>query len=1501
MTIEWQKSASPASRDMQDSVRPKHNKLGEISNSMPSRRVLPQRQTVNSLLFILWLSIALVGFSISGFAQSTSTSPLKLTELMYHPWESVDALSIEDPATAAGEAGEFIELLNSGESALDLSGYYWADGIEFVFPENTVLPPGGFLVLAKDPGQWADAGISHLSGPYDGALSNSGEQLRLVSPSGAIVLEMEYGDHGDWPAAADGAGHSLVFPFQYADSLDFEDPRNWKASRLRFGSPGKVDDPSALPNEAIQLAGPGAMGMYFKGFEEPSAGSLAWTELTFKAGDDWLEGAAGYGYSSNAGELARVNTLLPDMRGAYSSVYVRIPFEVTAAQIQRVSDLSLSMQYDDGFVVYLNGTRVAAVGVNGNPPAYDTLANSASDYPELEISLNDFINLLQPGTNLLAIQGHNGGLGNSSDFVIGPLLSATLQSPPDEANLVRQIQINEIFANGSATQPDWVEVYNPTEEALDLSGFFLSDDADHLDRYTLPPGSIVAAGGFLTLSADDFDFGLSSMGEAVFLTEPNREFVAAAYGFGPHPVGYSVARWPDGAADWFFSSTPSQGAANVVSPVSPVRINEIHYNSVEGQALEFVELKNATSSPVALGGWSFRGIRQKLSADLELPGNGLLVVADDVSEALDFYQLDPSMIAGNYSGSLSNSGERIALLNADDVVMDWVRYSDTPPWPVTADGLGASLERACRSELWSSPGDWVASPIGSPSPGQENSVSDCVSAQKVGLWINEIHYHPISQNVDDRDLEFLEIYNASEESVSLAGWGLGGSIEYYFAGSTEIGANEYMVIARSPDQLASAYGLDLSSIHGPYSSDLPNGGGEVFLFRPDGRVEDYVDYNDDTPWPTLADGFGAVDLKGNSLERVRYSDNSGPEDWMASLPDQPTPQKVNGRPQLTEAFPSVSSVTLFPLQPNPNQAPVLEVITQFGDSSTELRVEYWVDDPELDGEPTFAIPLDPLEAPNQSSSSKIWSVTLPEQAADSIVRYRIAMLSAGDWIPLDPSPDRDAFAWRAYFVGPVAETSQYETVRLFIRSSDWEDLIRFTAAGRVSGSQANPTWNNEVPAIFVGDGQVFDVSVRHQGSRWNRNNAQFISFPCPSHVVGQAQVRSWRIRFPSYRNYQGIDTLHLQKQGGWPQRVSFKFFEQAGVPAPRTGFRNLMINGCDFNPDAFMIERPGADLVQRWFDEVGDLFKSQGYTGDEGPWSWGDARLIRGSLNGYTESERYEYTYNRKTLGWKNSELDRNPDIVETMIEGLHAARAGGPAVLRDYLAKTFDVDKTLRYMCAINYVGTFDDMFQNHFLYRDATTGKWQMLPWDMDNTLGGAFGESNAHPFRGVDEARYGNVGNRSGWWNRIKDSFFIAYPEEFVSLFYYLNNTEFSPAALQPIIEEIAAEGGFGSGSVNSLMNHISSRHNYLNNTLPTLILPQSPELHLQRNFSKEGPLVLSWLANPSFDLETSLELELNDWAPILQPEPWIESDRMEAGRRTLELSPFAERLFFRLRRR
>ena len=137
-------------------------------------------------------------------------------------------------------------------------------------------------------------------------------------------------------------------------------------------------------------------------------------------------------------------------------------------------------------------------------------------------------------------------------------------------------------------------------------------------------------------------------------------------------------------------------------------------------------------------------------------------------------------------------------------------------------------------------------------------------------------------------------------------------------------------------------------------------------------------------------------------------------------------------------------------------------------------------------------------------------------------------------------------------------------------------------------------------------------------------------------------------------------------------------FELAGVPVPETSWVSLRINGCTYNDYAFCIERPGPDLAKRYFGDVGDMFKSQGFTGDEGPYGWGDDGQLVGPINGYTQEERYEYTYDRQTLNWKNQPGDGVPDVVEGLIEGLNAARVQGTAALRSFLAANFDVDLTL-------------------------------------------------------------------------------------------------------------------------------------------------------------------------------------------------------------------------------
>ena len=150
---------------------------------------------------------------------------------------------------------------------------------------------------------------------------------------------------------------------------------------------------------------------YFKGKLEPPAN---WTAVSFADGS-WAVGPSGFGYGD--GDDA---TVLSDMAGSYKTVYIRHVFDV--AQPQALVDLTLVVDYDDGFVAYLNGTEVARRNVDGNPPGHDASATDSHEagVPEL-FSIASALTLLVPGSNVLAIQGHNNGIG-SADFSLIPSL-----------------------------------------------------------------------------------------------------------------------------------------------------------------------------------------------------------------------------------------------------------------------------------------------------------------------------------------------------------------------------------------------------------------------------------------------------------------------------------------------------------------------------------------------------------------------------------------------------------------------------------------------------------------------------------------------------------------------------------------------------------------------------------------------------------------------------------------------------------------------------------------------------------------------------------------------------------------------------------------------------------------------------------------------------------------------------------------------------------------------
>ena len=108
-----------------------------------------------------------------------------------------------------------------------------------------------------------------------------------------------------------------------------------------------------------------------------------------------------------------------------SSAYLRIPF--TAGTNQPLENLRLKMRYDDGFVAWLNGVRVASA----NAPqslAYNAFAQTnrfrRAAAQEAVFDLNAHTNLIQSGTNLLAIQGWNDRI-DGADFLLSAQLEDT--------------------------------------------------------------------------------------------------------------------------------------------------------------------------------------------------------------------------------------------------------------------------------------------------------------------------------------------------------------------------------------------------------------------------------------------------------------------------------------------------------------------------------------------------------------------------------------------------------------------------------------------------------------------------------------------------------------------------------------------------------------------------------------------------------------------------------------------------------------------------------------------------------------------------------------------------------------------------------------------------------------------------------------------------------------------------------------------------------------------
>mgnify|MGYP005839047619 CR=1 FL=1 len=139
---------------------------------------------------------------------------LVITEIMYNPPESgTDSL-------------EYIEIYNNSDDEVNLLGYAFTAGIEFVFPEID-LENGDYILVAVNANAMQNTfGVNALEWT-SGGLSNSGELIKLSSPTGETVDSVAYETSGSWPSEANGGGPSITICNPETENSVGE---NWHAS-----------------------------------------------------------------------------------------------------------------------------------------------------------------------------------------------------------------------------------------------------------------------------------------------------------------------------------------------------------------------------------------------------------------------------------------------------------------------------------------------------------------------------------------------------------------------------------------------------------------------------------------------------------------------------------------------------------------------------------------------------------------------------------------------------------------------------------------------------------------------------------------------------------------------------------------------------------------------------------------------------------------------------------------------------------------------------------------------------------------------------------------------------------------------------------------------------------------------------------------------------------------------------------------------------------------------
>ena len=383
-------------------------------------------------------------------------------------------------------------------------------------------------------------------------------------------------------------------------------------------------------------------GDVWKYWDSGNISDQTWKNNEYNDGS-WKSGSSELGYGD--GDEATIVGFGLSSSNKYITTYFRKTFSIT--DTSRVNNLSGSVLFDDGAVVYVNGFEV----YRGNLPSG---AITGSTLPPGSVSNELWFNpfevarrFLRNGTNTISVEVHQvnatssdisfdlrATLNTFTDISNNTINTASISGIATQSMLLKAnfsiatpitgLVINEISASSNRAlddyneREDWIEIYNASNGQIALSGLFISDDIGQKAKYRIPDSELlkIPAGAYKILWADadqiqgasHLPFKLSKSGESIYITQVigTDTLVLATLTFPAQMDGYSFARIPDRTGSFTTTSKPTPGSSNLSSAIiQGLVINEFSASRTGVKDSfddyeDWIELYNNSNVPISL-------------------------------------------------------------------------------------------------------------------------------------------------------------------------------------------------------------------------------------------------------------------------------------------------------------------------------------------------------------------------------------------------------------------------------------------------------------------------------------------------------------------------------------------------------------------------------------------------------------------------------------------------------------------------------------------------------------------------------------------------------------------------------------------------------------------------------------------------------------------------------------------------------------------------------------